>query len=407
MAQIINPSHSSKGLLFVLSRVFDRAGFYGLRSLIVIYMISGTMNIPQDKAYYIYSLIGIGLGFSQVIGALFGDLLLGNKKTALIGCIMQAIGAFTLCIPSIEGLYTGLALIILGGGLYTPNIYAGFGKQYLDRTKLLDAGYTFFYMGVNIGALLGPVFIGYFGSIDYMVGFILSGVVMLFSCIPLIFTKDVEIEKIKVVEGPIKKKYSVLAIIVTVITIYWLLYELVSFRIFEILQQINPADILNLPVSFLQSINLLFLFPFGVVAIVYWTYRYSSSLKKLTIGLLFSTLACIFLLLVPSGATSSPVFTYLFYILLMTISEVFISPVLSSAVVKYGHPKYLTILFSLVFLPFKLVTWLMPLIGESFMENSLLGVEISFVVSILFTVGLFLFIRKSDALLSNGNTVKV
>jgi len=138
MEKIRNQTHNKETFLYATSRMLERASFYGLRSLIVLYMVGESFKMDTTEASSIYGWFISSIIFSQIFGALLGDLVIGNKKSVIIGGIIQAVGAFSLCIPSTIGLYIGLFLVVLGSGIYTPNIISSFGKLYLNKTKLQE-----------------------------------------------------------------------------------------------------------------------------------------------------------------------------------------------------------------------------------------------------------------------------
>ena len=175
MERIQNTKHTKETFYYSLSRMLERASYYGLRTLIVLYMVGETLKMENSEALNIYGWLTGSLVLSQIVGALLGDLLIGNRKSVVIGGIIQAIGAFSICIPSIIGLYIGLSLVVLGSGFFTPNITSNFGKLYLNKTKLLDSGFTIFYLTINLGSFLGVLLIGYLGEkFSYNIGFIIS-----------------------------------------------------------------------------------------------------------------------------------------------------------------------------------------------------------------------------------------
>lgn len=118
--------HSIETLYFSISILFERASHYGIRALIVLYMIGETMNMEREEALSIFGWLSTILIFSKIIGGIFGDLLIGNRKSIIIGGIMQSIGAFSLCIPSTVGLYCGLLLMVLGSGFFFAESYFHF-----------------------------------------------------------------------------------------------------------------------------------------------------------------------------------------------------------------------------------------------------------------------------------------
>ena len=152
MEKIQGQQHTITTFYYALSRMLERASYYGFRSIIVLYMIGETLKMESNEALKVYGWFTLALVITHIIGAVFGDLLVGNKKGILIGGVTQAIGAFSLCIPSTIGLYLGICLVVLGSGFFTPNIISNFGKSYLNKTKLLDSGFTIFYLAINLGA---------------------------------------------------------------------------------------------------------------------------------------------------------------------------------------------------------------------------------------------------------------
>src|SRR5690554_4737653 len=100
MEKIKNQYHTKETLYFALSRMFERASYYGFKTLVVIYMVGETLKMERSEALSIYGWITASLVFSQILGAVLGDLVIGNRKSMILGAITQAIGAFCLCIPS-------------------------------------------------------------------------------------------------------------------------------------------------------------------------------------------------------------------------------------------------------------------------------------------------------------------
>src|SRR5690554_177638 len=135
MERIRIQKHSIETLYYSISLILERASYYGLRLLIIIYMTGEVLKMNSTEALSIYGLFTGSVMLSKIIGAILGDLVIGNKKALFIGGMIQAIGAFCLCIPSTLGLYLGLFLIVIGNGFYTPNIISNFGKSYLNNKK--------------------------------------------------------------------------------------------------------------------------------------------------------------------------------------------------------------------------------------------------------------------------------
>ncbi|MGW9685081.1 POT-type proton-dependent oligopeptide transporter [Flagellimonas sp. 2504JD1-5] len=402
MGIIKNQKHSKETLYFSLARMFERASFYGLRALLVLYMIVGVLKMDDKQAIVIYGWFTSSIIFSQIFGALLGDLLIGNKKSIIIGGIIQSAGAFILCLPSTYGLYIGLFLVVLGTGLFTPNIISNYGKSYLNRTKLLDAGFTIFYLAINLGSFLGILAIGYSGEkFGYNIGFLICGFLTLLSLIPILKTKESEFqEKEKISIGK-----RVLTIIMTfiIVGLFWGVYEISNIRIFDLQLKLAEISTLEISKSMWQSLSSVFTLPISLIAIIVWTYFYNSQFFKLLIGFLFGAIAFGTLLFIPEVPKNNHTIYFLVSLSFLAISEIHIAPIIHSVLTKYSNPKYLAILISLAFVPTKIFTLIFGLFNERFYDNPALGVKFGIIALILTSIGIigYIIIDKKTTC-SNG-----
>ena len=384
-----NQKHTKETLYYSISRMLERASYYGFRALVVLYMVGETLKMERTEALSIYGWFTASLVFSQIVGALFGDLLIGNKKSIIIGGIIQAIGAFSLCIPSTTGLYLGLFLVVFGSGFFTPNVISNFGKTYVNKTKLLDSGFTIFYLAINLGSFLGILLIGYLGEkYGYNIGFVLSGILMLISIIPIVLTKEKRLDEIEKNEFPISKRILNILIAFIVVGLFWGFYELSSIRTFDLQLQLSEISTLGIPNHLWQSINSIFILPISIIAIILWTYFYSSQFFKLMLGFVFGVISFGILFLIPEIPTEQHTITYLISLFFLAISEIHIAPIIHSVLTKYSNPKYLAILISLAFLPTKLIYFVFGLFNDKLYDNPMLGLKIGIVGMIIIGIGL-------------------
>ncbi|GAL76793.1 di-/tripeptide transporter [Nonlabens ulvanivorans] len=390
MDKIQNQKHTIETLYYSISRMLERASYYGFRALVVLYMVGETLKMERAEALTIYGWLIGSLVFSQIIGGLFGDLLIGNKKSIIIGGIIQTIGAFSLCIPSTTGLYLGLFLVVLGSGFFTPNLISNFGKSYLNKAKLLDSGFTIFYLAINLGSFLGILLIGYIGeTYGYNIGFVLSGILMLISIIPITLTKEKRLDEIEKNEFPISKRILNILIAFIVVGLFWGgFYELSSIRTFDLQLQLSEISTLGIPNHLWQSINSIFILPISIIAIILWTYFYNSQFFKLMLGFIFGVLSFGILFLIPEVPTEQHTITYLISLLFLGISEIHIAPIIHSILTKYSNPKYLAILISLAFLPTRLISLIFGLFNDKLYDNPMLGLIIGIVGMIVVGIGL-------------------
>jgi len=394
MEKIKNQKHTKETFLYALSRTLERASFYGLRSLIVLYMIGGILQMENVEALKIYGWFTASFLFSKIIGAILGDLIIGNKKALIIGGIIQALGAFSFCIPSNTGLYVGLFLVVLGGGLYTPNIISNFGKLYLKKTKLLDAGFTIFYFAVNLGAFFGVMSIGYIGEkYGWNIGFIIAGIIMLLSIIPIILSKDEKTEQTTENNATINQRIINIIIAFVIVSLFWSIYEIGNIRIFDLQLKLSEISTLNIPKSMWTSLNSVFILPISIIAIIVWTFFYNNQFFKLTIGFIFGAIAFGFLLLIPEIPTEKHTIIYLLSLLFLSISEIHIAPIIHSILTKNSNPKYLAILISLAFIPTRLFSVIFSVFNEKFYENPIFSLKFGLIAMIIVSIGLIIFVK--------------
>ncbi|PID39044.1 MAG: dipeptide/tripeptide permease [Proteobacteria bacterium] len=146
------------------TEMWERFGFYCMLAIFVLYMVEpiagsfgGGLGFTKGKASQIYGLYVGLVYFTPIIGGLVADRFLGYLKTIFLGGLFMMAGYFLLAVKSVPTFYSGLGAIIIGNGLFKPNISTMVGNVYLDRPHLKDAGFNIFYMGINIGAVFSPL----------------------------------------------------------------------------------------------------------------------------------------------------------------------------------------------------------------------------------------------------------
>jgi POT family proton-dependent oligopeptide transporter len=187
-----------KGLyVLFFAELWERFCYYGMRALLALYIADQFFRAdPEAQAkasgsYGGFTALVYALG---VFGGAVADRLLGYRRTIVVGGLFIAAGEFMLMVPAGNYLgfdqkqlfFFGLALLIVGNGLFKPNISTLVGKLYKPNDPRRDGGFTIFYMGINVGAALSPIlcerfatFMGTNGVPDYRYGFMLAGAGML------------------------------------------------------------------------------------------------------------------------------------------------------------------------------------------------------------------------------------
>lgn len=180
--------------MLFMTEFWERFAFYGIRWALVLYIVaqfydgSGTGETPANQLYGAY----LALVYAAAIfGGYVADRIIGYQRSILLGAVIMAAGLFMIAMPNHEVFKVGLATIIAGNGLFKPNISTMVGKLYAVGDERRDSGFTLFYMGINLGAMISPLITGWFaenlfGTSDmpaYKVVFITSGIGMLISLV--------------------------------------------------------------------------------------------------------------------------------------------------------------------------------------------------------------------------------
>src|SRR5579871_320147 len=169
--------------LFFLE-MWERFSYYGMRALLILFMTAtvaqGGLGFADAKAGAIYGGYTASVFLLSLPGGWLADRVLGQRRAVLYGGILIAIGEFCLMSPGLTGFYSGLGLLILGTGLLKPNVSTIVGQIYSREDTRRDSGFSIFYMGINLGALLSPLICGWVGErISWRLGFGVAGLGML------------------------------------------------------------------------------------------------------------------------------------------------------------------------------------------------------------------------------------
>jgi POT family proton-dependent oligopeptide transporter len=165
------------------TEMWERFSYYGMRALLILFMTASTttggLGFPTSKAGSIYGLYTSLVFLMSLPGGWIADRITGQRKAVLLGGIVIALGHFSIAYPSIPTFYAGLAMIVVGTGLLKPNMSTMVGALYSENDARRDAGFSIFYMGINIGAMISPLVCGYLGeNINWHYGFGAAGVGM-------------------------------------------------------------------------------------------------------------------------------------------------------------------------------------------------------------------------------------
>jgi proton-dependent oligopeptide transporter, POT family len=161
-----------------LTELWERFSYYGMRALLILFM-TNSLHFAVPEAGAIYGLYTGMVYLLALPGGWIADKILGARRAVLYGGIIIAIGHFCLAIPTIATFFTGLIFIVTGTGLLKPNVSTMVGQLYPPHDPRRDAGFSIFYIGINLGAFVAPLICSYVGeNINWHYGFGLAGIGM-------------------------------------------------------------------------------------------------------------------------------------------------------------------------------------------------------------------------------------
>lgn len=373
-----------KGLyILFLTELWERFSYYGMRAILVLYIVSSASDInpglgwSNADALWLYGWYTMLVYVASIPGGYLADKFWGQKKAVLIGGILLCAGHMVLAIEQMWAFYTGLSLIILGVGGLKPNISTMVGGLYPQGDIRRDKGFTIFYIGINVGAFLSSIIVGYVGeTIGWHYGFGLAGIGMILGQAVFMWgqkylvgvgdfigakdSSDPEAAK-KPLTKIEKDRVIVLLISFLIIIVFWGAFEQAGGLMNIYAKEKIDRFIGNweVPASVFQSVNAFFIITLGTLVASYWAIRKikgkeSSSIFKMAMGTIIMGLGFLFMAKASidvSGADSgkaSMIFLILAY-LFHTVGELCASPVALSFITKLAPVKYASIMMGVYF----------------------------------------------------------
>jgi len=191
--------------LFVLffTEMWERFSYYGMRALLILFLVAKVEDKgwgwTRTEAYALYGWYVMLVYFLPMLGGWLADNKWGHVKTVIVGASVITLGHASMAVSDLQiGIdlkfvfYLGLLFIVLGTGLFKPNMSSIVGKMYPPQSDKKDGAYTIFYMGVNSGAFIGTLLVGWIGeTFSWTWGFGLAGIFMLFGLLQFYFAREV------------------------------------------------------------------------------------------------------------------------------------------------------------------------------------------------------------------------
>lgn len=382
--------------LFVLffTELWERFSFYGMKAILVLYMVAsveeGGLGWSDAKGLAILGYYQLLVYLMSVPGGFVADKLLGQRKSVYLGGLLLCAGHFLMAYPPVWAFYGALGLIILGVGLLKPNISTMVGELYPDGDPRKDAGFTIFYMGINVGAFAAGIAVGWLAyKYGWHWGFGLAGVGMLVGQAVYAYgqrylgtagqlktraegTSAVEKQPLTALE---KRKIGLVLFSFFIVIIFWAAYEQAGGLLNLYTDRYTERNVLGfeIPTAWFQSLNPLYIMIFAPAVAAFWVFlakhkKEPSAIMKMGLGTVILGIGFIFMV----GASlerggdetvkSSALWLCMAYFF-NTIGELALSPVSLSFITNMAPKRMTSQIMGWYFAVTGVAAWLASKIG--------------------------------------------
>ena len=366
------------------TEMWERFSYYGMRGFLILYMTKA-LGFTDQHAGLSYGNYVSSVWFTPILGGLIADRWLGHYRSVLIGGAIIALGHFTLAFPGLPFFYAGLTLIVIGTGLLKPNISTLVGSLYAPGDERRDAGFSIFYMGINLGAFLGPLIAGKLAEgVDWHLGFACAGVGMVFGLVQYVIGRgrlQPAIDRLAArprpgvggvpgaapaLTGEDWRRIAAVVVLFVFASLFWGAYEQAGSTLNLFADRYVNLEFLGIKLyaSWFVSIQAAFVILLSPLFAWLWIRlgaRQPSSPAKFAFALVFVGLA--FVLLMPAGALAqtgvkvSPLWLVAAYFI-QELGELCLSPVGLSLVTKLAPVRLVGLLMGVFFLSNSAGNWL-------------------------------------------------
>ena len=395
--------HPAGLFVLFLTEMWERFSYYGMRSLLVLYMVNHLFVQPdvgarvlgfdavrgmyeslfhtsfsaQPLGSWVYGLYTGFVYFTPFFGGLLADRILGQRRTVVIGGVLMAIGHFLMASERL--FFPALLFLILGNGCFKPNISTQVGLLYPPGDKRRDSAFSIFYVGINLGAFLAPLVCGTLGQrVGWHFGFGAAGVGMVLGLVFYLLNQkhlapDVlaqrRAEAVAAKAAAVKQRMTgeewmrVAAICVAcfIVAAFWAVYE----------QQGNTLQLWadqntrwmffgwEMPSTWYQAFNPFMIFTFTPFLTSFWAFQSArnqepSSLTKMAMGCVLLGLGFIIMIVAAQGLVSADAKRSIMWLVgstaLYTVGELYLSPIGLSFVTKVAPARIVSMMMGVWFL---------------------------------------------------------
>jgi POT family proton-dependent oligopeptide transporter len=351
--------------------MWERFSYYGMRSLLVYYMIKH-LQFTQERSSQIYGLYTGFVYFTPLFGGMLADRVLGQRRTVVLGGVLMAIGHFLMAVESL--FFPALIFLILGNGAFKPNISTQVGALYPPGDHRRDRAFSLFYMGINLGAFFSPLVCGTLGEkIGYHWGFGAAGVGMVIGLLVYLWgQKHLALDLIMQKTGSSRQqssepmtreewlKIGAICVMMALTIVFWSVYEQQGNTMALWADANTDRMVLGweMPASWFQSFNPLMIFMLVPLLNLFWGRqdrrgKEPSSIAKMGIGCVL--LAAAFLILIPPARElavnpRASLWWLTACAFVLTLGEIYLSPIGLSLVTKIAPARIVSMMMGVWFL---------------------------------------------------------
>lgn len=415
--------HPIQMYLLALTEMCQRFAFWGVGNLLVLYLVQRQhfSDTAADQLFGIFTGVAFVL---PVLGGYIADRM-NYRLPVIYGMISTSIGCFLIATGYVALIYLALIFLAIGGAIFTPSIYALLGSLYRDKHHLRDSGFSIYYSAVNLGVFLAMIILGAIGQAQHWnLAFLLAGMIQLVGLIP--FRKALEaidekhiaaihsfktIKKAPALHKHEKDRIWVICVLSFFSILFWMAYNQggSSMNLFALRYTDRHVFGFNMPPSWLLSSEslylILFAFPLAQLYLYLAKKKTNPSPPMKTALSLFAMGICFAIMMIGSfqissdaqTASISPSYLFVAYAF-MALGEMLLAPIGLSLITHLSPRRFTAMLVGIWYLcigvAFYLGGTIAPLMSE--LKNISGFFAIFVILSFLFGVVLFLFVRKLD-----------
>jgi len=413
------------------TELWERFSYYGMRAILVLYLVSEVdsknpgLGWSNSEAISLYGWYTALVYIACIPGGIIADKFLTSSKAVLIGGSLLCLGHLSLAIQDYLFFYLGLILIIVGVGLLKPSISTLVGSLYHQNDVSRDQGFTIFYIGINIGAFLASLLVGYVGEVlGWHYGFSLAGIGMILGQTFFYFGRNKfknsnpQEKKISNLQKKLDRieidRIKLIVISSFILIIFWASFEQAGglMNIFAFQKTDRFLGLINfeIPASWFQSINPLMIIFLGFYVSLFWLFLenkkiVNSSIVKIAVGIIIMGLGFIFMFFAALEYEvygMSSMYWLLLAYLFHTLGELCASPVILSYITKLSPKRLVSSIMGIYFAAIGVGNKLAGSIGQ---YSEKLGEKLIFlgITSVCISVGLIVILfNKRLSKMSHG-----